>query len=70
MTKVISLAEDMASRMARGGHGIPKVSPAPAMPNTSVPLGRATPETARRARGLRLSSTLLYTPRRTPMITN
>jgi hypothetical protein len=35
-------------RMARGGHGLPKVSPGPAMPNPSKPCGRATPETALR----------------------
>jgi hypothetical protein len=30
--------------MARGGHGLPKVSPGPAMPDPSTPWGRATPE--------------------------
>jgi hypothetical protein len=52
--------------MARGGYGIPKVSPKPAMYNPSTPYERATPETAlrpfqrwphRRAGGLRPSST-------------
>jgi len=33
-------------RTARGGHGLPKVSPGPAMPDPSMPCGRATPETA------------------------
>jgi hypothetical protein len=33
-------------RMARGGHGLPKVLPGPAMPCSSTPCGRATPETA------------------------
>jgi hypothetical protein len=27
-------------RMARGGHGIPKVSPGPAMPDPSTPCGQ------------------------------
>jgi hypothetical protein len=33
-------------RMARGDHGIPKVSPGPALPYPFTPCGRATPETA------------------------
>jgi hypothetical protein len=33
-------------RMARGGHGLPKVSPGSAMPYPSTPAGRATPKTA------------------------
>jgi len=33
-------------RMARGGHGLPKVSLGPAMPNPFITCGRATPETA------------------------
>jgi hypothetical protein len=33
-------------RMARGGHGLPKVSPGPAMIYPSTPSGWATPETA------------------------
>jgi hypothetical protein len=50
--------------MARGGHGLPKVSPGPAMPYPSTPCGWTTPETAlrlfqewpaRRAGGLRPS---------------
>jgi hypothetical protein len=62
-------------RMARGGYGLPKVSPEPAMPNPSTPCRQATPETALqpfqgryacRAGGLRPSSTPLDTPRRTP----
>jgi hypothetical protein len=32
-------------RMARGGHGLPKVSLGPAMSYLSTPCGRATPET-------------------------
>jgi hypothetical protein len=32
--------------MARGDHGLPKVSPGPAMPDRSMPCGWATPETA------------------------
>jgi hypothetical protein len=31
--------------MARGDHGLPKVSLGPAMPNPSTPCERATPET-------------------------
>jgi hypothetical protein len=30
-------------RIASGGHGLPKVSPGPAMPYPSMPCGRATP---------------------------
>jgi hypothetical protein len=65
------------SRMARGGHGLPKVSPGPAMPNPSTPCERETPETAlrlfqgcptHRVCGLRPSSTFLDAPRRTPMV--
>jgi hypothetical protein len=33
-------------RMARGGHGLPKVSPRLAMPYRFMTCGRATPETA------------------------
>jgi hypothetical protein len=33
--------------MARGGHGLLKVSSGPAMPYPSTPCGRATPETSR-----------------------
>jgi hypothetical protein len=60
-------------RMARGGHGLPKVSPGLAMPNPSTLCRLATPETAlrlfigwpaHRAGSLQLSSTLLDTPRR------
>jgi hypothetical protein len=62
--------------MARGGHGLPIVSPWPAMPCLSMPCRRATPETAlwpfqewpaRRESGLWPSLTPLDTPRRTPM---
>jgi hypothetical protein len=50
-------------RMARGGHGLPKVSPGSALrPFLGWP--------ARRAGCQRPSSTLLETPRRTPMIIN
>jgi hypothetical protein len=69
----------MHGRMARGGHGLLK-SPGPAMPDPSTPCRRATPEMAeplqpfqgwpaRRMGSLRPSSTLLDTPRRTPMST-
>jgi hypothetical protein len=62
-------------RMARGGHELPKVSPEPAMPYSSIPYGRATPETAlrpfqgwaaRRTGGLRTSFIPLNTPRHLP----
>jgi hypothetical protein len=53
--------------MGRGGHGLPKVIPGSAMPDPSTPFWRATPETAVRMGSLRPSSTLLDTPRRTPM---
>jgi hypothetical protein len=33
-------------RTATGGHGLPIVSPGPAIPYPSTPCGRATPETA------------------------
>jgi hypothetical protein len=66
----------LLGRMARGCHGLPKFSPTPAMSNPSTPCGRSTPETdlwpfqgwpARKAGGLRPSSTPLVTPRRTPL---
>jgi hypothetical protein len=58
--------------MSRGGHGLPKVLPGPAMPDPSTPCRLAAPETAlwlfqrcpaHRTGGLRPS---LDTPRRTP----
>jgi hypothetical protein len=45
---VLSTASNIHGRMARGGHGLPKVSPGTAMPYPSMPWGRATPETALR----------------------
>jgi hypothetical protein len=63
--------------MARGIHGLPKVSPRPAMPDPSMPCRRATPETAlcpfwvwptRRTGSLRPSSIPLDTPRRTGLV--
>jgi hypothetical protein len=45
--------------MARGIHGLPKVSPGPAMPDPSTPCGTG------RMGGLRPSSTPMDTPRRT-----
>jgi hypothetical protein len=59
--------------MGRGGHGLSKVSPRPAMSNPSTPCGRATTKTAlwlfRGWRALRMgglrASTPLDTPRRT-----
>jgi hypothetical protein len=62
--------------MVRCGHGLPKVSPGPAMPYPSMACGQAIPEAiiqsfqgwpARRACGLQPSSTLFDTPCRTPM---
>jgi hypothetical protein len=63
-------------RMRRGGHGLPKVSPGPALPYPATPCELATPKTAlwpflrwpsHRVGGLRPSFALLDTPRRTPM---
>jgi hypothetical protein len=63
-------------RMARGGHGLPKVSPCPDMPYPSMPFRRDAPETAlhpfqvwapHRVGSLRLSSTPLDTPYHTHM---
>jgi hypothetical protein len=51
-------------RMARGGHGLPKVSPESAMPYPSTPCRQATCKVG----GLRPSSTPLDTPRCTAMI--
>jgi hypothetical protein len=65
-------------RTGRGIHGRTKVSCGPAMPNTYTPCGRATPQTAlrpfggwpaRRAGGLRPSSSPLDTPSRTGLVT-
>ena len=62
------------ARTGRGIHGLPKVSCGPAMPDPYTPCGRATPQTAlrpfggwpaRRAGGLRPSSSCLDTPSRT-----
>jgi hypothetical protein len=64
-------------RMARGGHGLPKVSLGPAMPNLSMPCGQATTEKALqplqgwpayKVSWLRPFSTPLDIPRRTPMV--
>jgi hypothetical protein len=63
-------------RMARGDHGLPKISLGHAMPFPIYALHRTLPETAlwplqgrpaHRAGGLRPSSTPLDTPRRTSM---
>jgi hypothetical protein len=61
-------ASSIHRRMERGGYGLPKVFTRPAMPYPSTPCRRATPETAHRAVGLRLSSFLLDTPRHTPLL--
>jgi hypothetical protein len=64
-------------RMARGGHGLPKLSLKPARPYPSTPCERATPETAlqpfeewptHRVGSLWPSSTSLDTPRHTSMV--
>jgi hypothetical protein len=64
----------MQARMARGIYGVPKVSPGPALPNSSTPCGQTTPETvlwpfrgwpAQRVGGLRSSSSPLDTPHHT-----
>jgi hypothetical protein len=52
-------------RMARGAHGLPKVSPGLAMPDPSCPAGGPPPK---RPYGLWPSSTLLDTPCCTPML--
>jgi hypothetical protein len=63
-------------RMARGGHGLPKVLIGPAMPYPSTLCGFATPKTAfqafqgwsaRRVGGLWPSSVPLDTPFRPPV---
>jgi hypothetical protein len=65
--------------MARGIHELLKVSPRPTMPNPSTPYGRTTPKTAiwpfwrwpaRRAGGLKPSSTPLDTPYRMGLLPN
>jgi hypothetical protein len=63
----MNFQHDTQARIARGIHGLPRVSPRPSMPDPSMPCGRATPKTA--SHGLRLSSTLLDTPRRTGLMT-
>jgi hypothetical protein len=74
----VSLASPLGFRQARTGrgiHGLPKVSCRPAMPNPYTPCGRATLQIAlhpfggwpaRRAWGLRPSSSSLDTPARVP----
>jgi hypothetical protein len=58
------------AHMVRGIHGLPKVSPGPAMSDPSTPCRRATPEralqgwSARKAVGLQPFYTPLDTPRR------
>jgi hypothetical protein len=53
------MKERYHGRVARGGHGLPKVSLGPAMPDPSMPYGWA----ARKADDLQPSSTLLDTGR-------
>jgi hypothetical protein len=64
--------------MARGGHGLPKLSLGPAIPYSSKPCRKTTPETAlrpfqewpvHRVGGPWPSSTLLNILRRRPMVT-
>jgi hypothetical protein len=55
--------------MAKGGHGLPKVSLRPTMPDPSTPCRRAMPETALpRVGGLQPSFTPLDTPPLTPLL--
>jgi hypothetical protein len=70
------LTRRVHGRMAGGNHGLPKVSLGPAMPDPSMPCGRASPETTLqlfqgwltcRVSSLWPSSTLLDTPHCTPM---
>jgi hypothetical protein len=69
--KINAWVKIQQTRMAKGNHGLPKVSPGPTMPNPSTPCGRATREIALRpfqwwparwAGRMRPSSTTLYTP--------
>jgi hypothetical protein len=56
--------------MARGGHGLPKVSLGPALPYPPTPSGQATPKQGwppHRVGNRWPSSSLLYTAHRTPM---
>jgi hypothetical protein len=73
---MLLVREKRHSRRARGGYGLPKVSPRPAVPYPFMPYGWASPETAlrpfeqwpvRRVGVLRPSSTPLDTLRHTPM---
>jgi hypothetical protein len=61
----------MHGHMTRGGHGLPKVSPGPAMPYPSSSYGETIwlfqAWSTLRAGGLWPSSTPLDTQRRTPM---
>jgi hypothetical protein len=73
LNKDHSLLIQKHGRMARGGHGLFRVSPGPAMPYPSKPCGRAIPETnVRPFQGCRVacppSSTPLHTSRRMPML--
>jgi hypothetical protein len=68
------IEKEMNARMVRDGHGLPKVSPGPAIPDPSTHCKRTTPKmalwpfrgwAAHRLGSLRPSSTPLDTPRGT-----
>jgi hypothetical protein len=72
-----SSVRSMQVRMAKGFHGVPRVSLGPAMTDSSMPCGWSTPKTAlwqflgwsaHRTDSLRLSYTPLDTPRRTSLV--
>jgi hypothetical protein len=69
----VTAAGNTHGRMAKGGHGLPKLSPGPAMPDHFMPCGRATPNMAvsrvARPQAERPAAifTLLEIPRRMPM---
>jgi hypothetical protein len=78
LSRIVNMREGERchGRMARGGHGVPKVSPGTAMPYPFTLCGRATPVMAlwpfqewpaRRARGLLFFPTPLDAPRCMPI---
>jgi hypothetical protein len=75
----VFLHPDFHGRMARGGHELHKVSPRPAVPDSSMPYWWATSAMdlqpfqgwpTRRAGGLRPATTPMVTPNHTPMISS
>jgi hypothetical protein len=67
-TGLMVLLSEEHERMARGGHGLPKVSPGPTMPYPFTPLQPFQRWSAYRAGSLRPSSTPKGARRHTPMI--